>query len=498
MAASDLHGQDEYVIRQDSNASAVSQSCGRFMKLTLKKTQRLTKNLKKRNDQYLTAFDRTQEKLLNQLCILNERSAEYLRKDAQYSLNRFNNITCRESEQQPKGKYSGLTQRRADIESVLKVSNDSTRNDGACACSGLEDLKKAQAELNKELKRTEIIQGYISEREQFLSKTLHNVPEVSKSLMGVQKLEHYFGSQLKENLRIFSLSSKWETQYLTQLAGIIAPAPNMIASVQASPLPDWPNLKLEDLLSNAPEETKEAISQLKNPVSTIQNQQEIKKVQGDLEGFSQKMDTLGGRLISENDTIGESRNGADTLKLKKQKSEWKPNPLKTKRFVDRLIYTGALQVDRKTMWFPASGTITGGLGYQVHVRSTIGLGTHWTLAVDKTSERVGDGKLYKRQLLSNGFGGRIYADLQLFKPLYFQGSYECSQRAYSYAIQKTELLPTRQLQASCLLGLKIKYPARKNQRPTFEILYDFLHSQTGQPAFIMRTGIELKPKNSLR
>jgi len=498
MTKSVLYAQDEYVVGKDSNVNFINENCGRFVKISIKKTQRLTKRVKKLNDTYYEAFDRTQEKLLGQLCLINEGSAEYLRKDAQYSLNRFNNINARESAMKPKGKYSVLAQRNSDIERMVKMPKDSVQGKEPCACEELEALKRAQIDLNKELKRTEIIGGYIHEREQFLSKSLESVPDASKSLASMQKLEHYFTAQLKEHLNVFGLSGRWESQFLSILKEAIVPIPNMVDAGPEIKPPDWPNLKLEDLLIKAPEETKDAIAQLKSPIADLQNPGEVKRVQSELNSAKQKGDSLHVRLSNQHDSIQDNRSRADTLKLKKEKKQWKPNPLKTKRFVDRLIYSSALQVDRKTTWFPASGTITGSIGYQVHVKSTIGLGAHWTLAVDKKAERYVESEVHKRQLLSNGFGGRVYADVQLLKPIYFQGSYELSQRSYSYTIQRTELLPTRGLQASCLVGLKLKYPARKNHRPTFEILYDALHGQTGQPALIMRAGIELKPRNSHR
>jgi hypothetical protein len=215
--------------------------------------------------------------------------------------------------------------------------------------------------------------------------------------------------------------------------------------------PDWPNLKLEDLLVDAPKETKDAISQLKSPIADCDNLQVPVSVPSEVSTKLVEVDSLQNKITDERDSLRNDSNSADTLRQKLEKKNWAPNPLKTKRFVDRLIYTNALQLDRKTNWFPSCGTITGGIGYQVSKKSSVGIGLHYSIALDNVEEKKGEIALNKRKLLSNGYGGRAFADLLLLKSIYLQGSYELSQRAYAYDIQISELVPHHSLQPSCLV-----------------------------------------------
>ncbi|MEN9567425.1 MAG: hypothetical protein RLZZ69_2621 [Cyanobacteriota bacterium] len=475
--------QEEYVVPIDTAAlvSTVRKDCSRYVKVTTRKTKALTKRLKKANDAYFGAFDRAQEKLLNSLCSVNEQSAEYIRRDAQYSLNRFNNMVRREGDSPPNGRYAPIKGMQLSYQKVEHLTKDSI----TCRCDGKEELKKAKEELNRELKRSEILQNYFKERQQFLSKSLNNVPEAQSGLAGIQKMEYYFNGQVIESLKVFGLKGRWEGQFLSlvQQTYPMVPANN--------DLPNWPDIKLEDLLAKAPEDSKKIIEELKKPLDDQKKKlasesKELSDVKSDLE--DKKAIAL------------DSLKSNDTLNVKEvlNKPSWKPNPLKNKRFIDRLQFSTSLQADRKTLWFPASGVLLGALAFQLLPRSSIGIGGQWLLSIEKRMAYYDDINVRKRTVSNGGAGIRAFADFRITRPLFLQFSYELNHRSFGSEKVYPFLIGQRHWQPSCLAGLKLKYTGGKRHRPSLEIMYDLLSARTGQPAWVVRTGIEFKPKNGLR
>ena len=186
-----------------------------------------------------------------------------------------------------------------------------------------------------------------------------------------------------------------------------------------------------------------------------------------------------------------------TLQVKnRDKQEWRPNPLKTKRIVDRINYGSNFQFDPRTTFLPSSSTFSASISYQISPFSNLGIGTSYVqpLPVRQSNKET---KIYFPT--SPGYGIRSSIDLKMYKHIYLQVGYERNYRSYIQGL----VLSTENAQLSCLqsglVGLKIRYPVKnKLSRPTLEMLYDFLSQQTGQPAFMLRTGIEFNGKHALK
>jgi hypothetical protein len=182
---------------------------------------------------------------------------------------------------------------------------------------------------------------------------------------------------------------------------------------------------------------------------------------------------------------------------KSKNNEWQPNPLKTKRFIDRLNYGGTFQADKRNNFFPTSGTLAGQSSYQLHKNSNIGIGASWIIGFDR-SRGSGLSELPVIQSFnSSGFGMRSFIDFKLRSSIFIQGGYE---RNYRSLLRVNQLWNDKiGVTQSCLLGLKLKYrSSNKQSKPTLELLYDFMHNQTGQPAFVMRMGVEFNRKHGIK
>ncbi len=451
--------------------------------------------------------------------VSNEMQAEALMMDAWYSFNRFENQCKRAAQECNKQKFPELDSIdliTKYLEKRIQLAPSGKSIIARDARAGKRNANNNQTNINlkSELRRTELIEQYIKERQQFLSKALEKYPNSESILLPLTKCGYYFNQYVTEYKSIFSCRSSLEKilmrdvinfpgfeRYLAQLT-----SPSPVSAVNPAP-----HLKFEDLLSTAPESTKEKIISLQKPLTEkveaitskskvdLNNSKEINNCKNatlnDL-GIKNRLNTFGVDSLpiqSSCDTvIAKSSTKSKTEKLNNKK--WNPNPLRSKRVIDRFNYGGNLQLDNKTTFFPTSLQLAGSISYQYSKKGNIGLGYSRIQAVDPL-QRNND-----KNIGLNGQGMRSFIDFSLKRTLFIQGGYEINSRRGKTGVESSlKHGATNTISKSALLGLKIKYPVKnKLSKPTLEILYDFLHSQTGQPAFIMRAGIELNRKHSYK
>ena len=134
------------------------------------------------------------------------------------------------------------------------------------------------------------------------------------------------------------------------------------------------------------------------------------------------------------------------------------------------------------------------MGYRVTTSMNIGVGASYLVGIATQS---GSDKPNIHRLSSNGFNLRSYFDGKVRGNLFLQTNYEVS---YRNSFSETNLFRAQNLseysRQSFMLGIKMKTPSTKRSQKTVEILYDFLHKQTGQPALVVRMGMEFLPKHA--
>ncbi len=534
--ADEVRGQGEVTEKQ----------CARFAKRSVKRMDKLTARIRKTNDAYLAKFKESENALMQRLCFINEQSAEGMMQDAWYSFNRFENICGREGNNAPKGYFAELdtltqatnyissqrsgtsgqlqvTEAHPSPDSNQQVSNSPNQQVATCNCSGLSEIKAANARLKKELKRSEMIGQYMRERQTFLNKALANTPDGVAAMQGMQQCTHYYSAQIKEYKSIFTDRSSIEKLVMGQLMKNQEFAQFMNANGQLA-LPaggrslstgEGPRVRLEDLLAQAPDETKALMTALQTPAGakatnikqalddTKNDAQNVagdaQKLKNDLGNVNSESDSLNQRISkSTNQQIPDSLNQQISNSPNQQANKWQPNPLRTKRFIDRIQYGCTFQADRRNYFFPLSGTLAGQTSFQMHKNSNIGLGASWIIGFDRLRGSAGTELPVVKSFASNGLGLRSFIDCRLRGSLYLQGCYEIN---YRNSLPNPQLLKPNpsSTSESCLLGLKLKYPSsNKRSKPTLEVLYDFMHNRTGQPAFVLRMGVEFNRKHGLK
>ncbi len=553
---------EDYVVVDTSLIALTSGECNRYVSRTVKKMQKCTLRLQKTNNYYLHLYFKQEDAFLHSLCTLpasnfsgstitdqarlksyeisdnatsalntngsdaglrnehqqgslpfeempfsipsacseSEVSAEALMMDAWYSFNRFENRSSRESNQIP-DKYN------SEVDSITCASNYLMTKCATCDSDKLSAVQTERHRLQQEMKRSELIQEYVHDRYQYMLTVMQDVPGGSTMLLPIKKLNYYLGSQLKECQALFQDRSPIERLVMASLSKSplfhsFVDLKGQLGGIVKSPMvtPSQPKLNLESLLENAPIESKSIVASLVKGVKMTPNNDAATIAKDVKEEALKEKHKVKSTYDQYNANKEEMKSSVDSLKLakkddsKEKDSEWNPNPLKTKRFVDRLSYTANFQFDRRNSFLPASSTLAAGLSYQYFKNGNLGISGNFIQPMPKVQLHAEDKWSVP---VSSGFGVRSFLDLKVRKSLFVQAGYERNFRPYNTGVANYH--GGFNAMNSAMAGLKIVYPVKnKKSNPTLEIMYDFLHRSTGQPAFVMRTGIVLKGKHHLK
>lgn len=504
------NAQFDYVLSDSSGVMLSDPECAKFSKRSVKRLEKLTSRIKKANDRYLDEFIKKQDELLQSLCTIDELGAEAMIQDACFSHRRFENICAREKDQKPmvyRAEIDTLTLAVNFLETNAKKGDSAG---GRCLCKQFAELKAANKNLELELKRSELITNYIQERKNYLTRTLDATPFAHLQLNSISHSLHYYKAQLTELNTIFADRSKIEHFIFSKLLSnsqfsAFANAHGQLAlpnAVNTTPA----KLSFSQLLAEAPKAT----SDITNAIMSNKDMKKIDLRELGLEtgknmlGYS---DTLTARApdiagdVGQDSLSGEVKSHKEIVKSNKEK-EWKPNPLKTKRFVDRLNWGINFQADKRNNLFPLSGTLAINSSYQVHKNSNIGIASSYIIGFNRYMPHTNEQIPVIRSFQNNGINLRSFVDFKLKGAIFFQCNLERNYRRGMNASGNHSLFDLQSFDirsTGFLAGLKIKYPSsNKLSKPTLEILYDFLSPKNGQPALVFRVGVEFNRKHGLR
>lgn len=532
ISVSQVHQKDhDYVSTENTEVQLTDGQTSRLVRSYSKKIKNLTSRLRSTNNKFLHCYMKEEDALLHKLCYLElppdfeqakeppkiinsgegfpsqaepenmnwlnipsiqiERPkadvlADGLMMDCWYSFNRFENISQRESGMKPSKKSNELDSINLAI-SKLEKQHPINKSDYS-------SLRKEIAELEKERKRTELIKDYISEQQDYLSEVLAGIPGANLLLKPLRITSGYFNAQVKENLSLFHDRSRIQELMLKRLRipnandlaldGSEVFSKNVSIPSQALKGSNGELMTIDELMSSA---TSKAIEKDKVPQTLNE--------QASNETLYKKNDLNPDQLRHETkDTLTSWKNETKELKQKSDENKVKLNPLKTKRIIDRFKLNFNFQLDPSTRFFPSSGTITFGIGYQYHPSGNIGASLLYNQPLPK-----GVFNSETRNLLpySTGYGLRSFADFKLKGNVFLMYGYDWMMKSKS--INNSPNIGELEMTRSALAGLKIKTKLKsKRITPSMEILYDFLHQSTGQPALVTRMGFDLTRKHGIK
>ena len=394
---------------------------------------------------YLDHFNKKQAKLFKRLCKTDPLMSVVLYYSWNASMQRLNR-----SLNNDKIAFSTPTR-------IINLSNDSLMlsvdyllNDSANSST--------QAYKNQ-LNNEQLVYEYMREQKSIMKNVIKEVPELKNIYKDICKDEYYFVQQNLEYDNLFSLKNKFEKSVLLELKSdnqfknII----NNFSSISSiSKLPESWGKTIEDLQTNA------SIAELQKLQFKNYDSASIAGI------FSNIMD--GNKMMF--DLKAKGMTTCDDL------PEFKPNPMKTKRFIDRFNYGYDFQfVNAGSKMF--STNFSCGLSLKYNFTSIISIGSGFSYLFDIIK--------YKNEIrnFNEKVNLRIFSDIKLRKVLFFTAIAEKilnTKSAIEHSIFKKR---NNYLYSS---GLKLKIPISERLCWTSSLLYCFNSGKEND--FSMRFGFE--------
>ena len=452
----------------NSASSLSSELTNKYFHKVNKKVLTLDKSTTKRTKKSFKKFQRQQKRLHKKLCKVNPDLADKLfsyQADPLYYQDDPFNLP-------PRTKLkSGPKEYNAEWD-TLKCSSAfySAQSDSSNPSSSVAETNRNVQNCDSKLEQSNKIQHYMRQRKTLLKKSLKDYPSMKKNLLGIDKVNYYYGQYLKEFKNRLKFESKFESLFKRGLSGNsefskFMSSNGVLAKFGKIPS-DW-GKNIEGLQTNASvekmlDESTKALSILlsKDSIAT--------KVKEGTDAI--------GKMKSGN--YGNATNAADV-------PDFKPNPMKTKRFVDRLEYGTDVKFTQTSAYFPAKGNLGFTIGYKLNPKFSIGTGATYNLGLGRNWNAI--------RLTHEGIGIRTYADYQIKGAIYFSGGYEKNATTPT-ATQKEIGIGSLTWYDSALLGIKIKPKILGKASPTASLQYDLLHDEhaPASPAIIYRIGWTLK------
>jgi len=292
------------------------------------------------------------------------------------------------------------------------------------------------------------IQRYIQEREQLYASALGGISQYARSLKRLQAEAYYYNARIaayKETLHdpkkaeakvleVLRKSSFYQSfmQKNSQLAGVF----NFPAEINS-------NRSIEGL-------------QLRDDINQAMVQQ--------MGSSGAASGIINERLNEAQARFNEYRSKFPSLDNAAQMPDFKPNPMKTLSFWQRLEPGGNIQISPSSRYFPALAEIAAQIAYRFSVKGSIGLGIAYKLGLGSGWDHIA--------FSNQGAGLRAFIDYKLINSYYINGGYEGNR---NIPFNNFDELKVKDLwQRSALIGVAKKFKVNDKLKGSILLLYDFL------------------------
>lgn len=483
-----------YSDKLDSAAASAElpKYCQSYSKRCAKKCERLARSLRNLTDRYLSAFEDLEDAVILSYCTINERKAESLLKYAGYSKRRFLSQSTDTNGQQASKSDPALDTMEMALDSFHKMNSN----------CGHSDARSAIQLLKQEIHRNQVASKYMNERISYLKDATQGSPLSWSGIGRMEKLHFYYAGKTSELRNIFqdqSIIERIVLGLINKLTGVAIDPSALAVGTGSAPTLSADNINTASSGAGvASVVDKKGISQIDGLRQTTK--EKVIRFADFSKQMKVKSDSIKS-LIQQGDSLGIGHQLKDSLELIDNRNvEQKCNPLRNKRWRDRVVPSGNFQFDTRTSILPQSATFSGQLLFQLTRRWEFGVGFGGNIAIVRTAPK--ERGVLDRTWKWSGEHYRTIVCFRLKGMLFLQSGLEL------HAVQLTETTGQAQSLRSNLVGaggealffsvpcgLKIKYPGKTNK--TMEILYDPF-AGGGRNAFVVRMGFEFPSKHSYK
>ncbi|MCF6404453.1 hypothetical protein L3C95_16265 [Chitinophaga filiformis] len=430
-----------------------------YLRRISRSSEQIRKKLVHHNSEALDRYIRRLEALEKRVTILDKQTAEHLFPPLITKARTFRSNIAR-MESMPTQYFGYLDSLQGSVKFIEQRGTDGLKKFGKA--------KQSVTALQNEVAITEQTSAIIEEGKRDIAAVLQSLAPNIKELAALQEQFYYYRQQVEEYKSLLSNPDKATQKFLEILRkrsdfAAFMSKNSLFASLLGLPENYNSARSLEDLQTRAQVENALARSIGSDQAGRQMASAQMDAARSQLDNFKSKFSSL--------EHIDETPN-------------FKPKPLKTKRFLDRLEPGGNIQFQKANLYFPTTADIIAQLGYKFHKDGIVGIGIAYKLGMGQGWDHVA----FSHQ----GFGIRSFLDWKLKGSLYVNGGIEGNKPTGFRQLR--ELRNWNGYQLSALLGICRKISVGGNKKATTCILYDFLASRQipkSQP-FKLRFGYNFK------
>lgn len=303
--------------------------------------------------------------------------------------------------------------------------------------------------LQGKLQQADQIKAYIREHKRQLKEQLSQYTGFTKDLQRINKEAYYYGQQISEYKTLLKDKKKAEAKAMELLKKM--PAYNDFIRR---------NSQLASLfnLGASGNNTAQSLEGLQTRTQVEQLiQQRLGNDPAARQAVGQQMDQARTQLNELKSRFPDLDNAGDM-------PDFKPNPMKTKSFIQRLEFGGNIQFQKSNRYFPTTSDIAGQVGYKFHKNGTAGVGVSYKLGMGTGWNNI--------SISHQGVGLRSFVDWKLKGTFFVNGGFE--QNYVSTIVHADQLKDWSGWQGSALLGISKKYKVSAKLKGNIMVLYDFL------------------------
>ncbi|SFW23605.1 GumC domain-containing protein [Chitinophaga sancti] len=418
----------------------------RYLSQVKRKSEHVEAQVDKRTAQALDRFARQEKRMQAKLMKVDSTAAKRIFSQSIDSLKNMKAGLGR--------KVSGLTSNAGGaymdtLQNSLKFLQGSNN---VLSGGKLASATQSIDNLQNSLQQAEQVKAYLREQRQLLKQQLANYTGFGKELTNLNKEAYYYGQQLNEYKATLSDRKKAEEKALALLKTF--PAYNNFIAQHSQ------FASLFSLIGTSSSNTNLAGLQTRSQVEQLVSQR-MGNDPAAQQAVSQQMAQARSQINELKDKYSNLDNAGDM-------PDFKPNPMKTKSFLQRLEFGGNLQFQKNTSYYPTTTDIAGQVGYKFHKNGTVGVGVSYKLGMGTGWDHIA--------FTHQGVGLRSFVDWKLKGTFYVNGGFE---ENYLTAITNVSQLKDLSLwKGSALLGVSKKYKINAKLKGNLMVLYDFLASRS--------------------
>ncbi|MDA3616846.1 hypothetical protein [Polluticaenibacter yanchengensis] len=435
------------LLKSANYIKSVKSTAGKLEEKLDKKTEKLLKQLQQQESRIIKKLQKTDSAKAKAL--MTQSEAQY--KKLEQNLNK---LSKKSNTYLPS--LDTLTSSLKFLEQnpeLLKLKDNGGQLNGA--------MDKVQG-LQQQFNQAELVNKFIKERKQSLTKQLQGVGFV-KELKQINKQVYYYQAQVNEYKEILKDYKKAERKAIELLSRTKLFKDFMQKNSQLASLFRLPgNTPSDPATLNA----SLAGLQTRTQVNALLQQQ--LSAPGAMDQFRNNMQDAQSQLNSLKNKLGGQlgNTGGNDIEMPEG---FKPNTQRVKRFRDRIDFSTDFQSQRGSSYFPVTSDIGLNAGYKINDKSVIGIGMSYKLGWGENIQKI--------RITHQGLGVRSFVDWKIKGGFWLTGGYEQNYRNEFNNI--SALKDLRAWQQSGLIGISKQTNLKSKifKKTSVKLLWDFLSYQ---------------------